>query len=482
MTILRICIIAEGSYPYITGGVSSWIHNMALQMPEHEFVIFSIGANTKQRGKFKYNIPSNVKEVRETFLDAYLDEEGKWGKRFRIKAEQQEALLSLLGGGNQLEWSGLFDLLRSHKVRNVADFLTSRDFFDLLEQLCMKHYKLVPFTEMFWTVRSMILPLFLVIRNELPQADVYHSVSTGYAGIVGALVKHLYQKPLLLTEHGIYSREREEEIIKADWVRGYFKDMWIQYFYQLSEAAYGAADVVTTLFHRNREIQMELGCLAHKIRIIPNGVNTADYSNMSAPPRDGKVRIGAIVRIVPIKDIKTMLQSFSLIKAEVPEASFYIMGPHEEDEEYYKECLQLAQALELEDVQFLGSVNIKEYLGQMDLLVLTSISEGQPLAILEGMAASKPFVATNVGSCKELLEGIEDGIGPAGLIAPVMHYELIAKEAIKLCQDSKLRQEMGRNAFMRVERYYRQADVIAQYRTLYEALGGGAAWQELDLS
>src|SRR5690606_25119411 len=134
-------------------------------------------------------------------------------------------------------------------------------------ELCTVRYPLVPFTEMFWTVRSMILPLFLTIREDIPRADVYHSVSTGYAGVIGALGKILYNRPFLLTEHGIYSREREEEIIKADWVKGYFKDLWIQYFYRLSSCAYDHADRVTTLFNRNREIEIELGCDPNKIDI-----------------------------------------------------------------------------------------------------------------------------------------------------------------------------------------------------------------------
>jgi glycosyltransferase involved in cell wall biosynthesis len=470
---MKICLIAEGSYPYITGGVSSWIHSIVNQMPEHEFVIFAIGASRSQAGQFKYKLPGNVTEVKEMFLDSYLEEEGKWGKRFRLSDLQKQSVQALLGEKTSLDWDGLFEMLRSHKFRNAADFLSSKDFFDLLEELCVKHYPLVPFTEMFWTVRSMILPLLLTIREDIPEADVYHSVSTGYAGVVGAMAKHLYNKPYILTEHGIYSREREEEIIKADWVKGYFKDLWIEYFYRLSGCAYEAADQVVTLFRRNKEIQIELGCAEDKIEIIPNGVNVDDYANIPVHPEDGKLRIGAIVRVVPIKDIKTMLQSFAVVKQELPETEFYIMGPYEEDQEYYEECLQLQSALELEDVHFTGSVRIMDYMGKMDLFMLTSISEGQPLAILEGMAGSKPFVATNVGSCKELLNGMDDGIGEAGFIAPVMHYEQLALAAVQLGKNRQLREEMGRNAYERVRTHYRQEDVIKNYRRLYQKAGGG---------
>lgn len=64
---MRICLIAEGSYPYVTGGVSSWIHSLMHAMPEHEFIIYAIAAERKQQGQFKYALPTNVIEVHEFF-------------------------------------------------------------------------------------------------------------------------------------------------------------------------------------------------------------------------------------------------------------------------------------------------------------------------------------------------------------------------------------------------------------------------------
>ena len=57
---------------------------------------------------------------------------------------------------------------------------------------------------------------------------------------------------------------------------------------------------------------------------------------------------------------------------------------------------------------FTGAVNIVEYLGRIHVVVLTSLSESQPLTILEAGAAGIPFVATNVGSCREVIEGRSD--------------------------------------------------------------------------
>ena len=66
---MRICVILEGCYPYVTGGVSTWIHQYMKAMPHHEFVVWAIGANASDRGKFKYELPANVVEVKEIFLD-----------------------------------------------------------------------------------------------------------------------------------------------------------------------------------------------------------------------------------------------------------------------------------------------------------------------------------------------------------------------------------------------------------------------------
>jgi polysaccharide biosynthesis protein PelF len=468
---MKICIIAEGSYPYITGGVSSWIQSLIINMPEHEFIVYAIGAEEKQRGLFKYKLPENLVMVEEIFLDSYLAQEESWGKRYKLTKEEREALKSLLDGSST-NWGFLFSLFAGKKLDSVSNFLTSKDFFDIIQEVCHERYFQLPFTDMYWTLRSMVLPLFLSIVHPVPKADLYHSVSTGYAGVIGSLAKHLYQKPYLLTEHGIYTREREEEIIKADWVKGHFKDLWIQYFYNMSNCAYHYADEIVTLFNKNKEVQIEIGCLKEKITIIPNGVNLSDYQasrNVQKQVED-VINIGAIVRIVPIKDIKTMLQSFAIVKREISNAIFYIMGPVDEDEEYYQECLYLLNTLNVKDVIFTGEVNIKEYIKKLDILVLSSISEGQPLAVLEGMASGKPFVTTDVGSCKELLQGENDGFGEAGLVVPVMHYSQMAEAIVRLSKYEALREKMGINGLNRVASIYTKEKFIDSYKHLYQTM------------
>lgn len=463
---MKICLISEGAYPHVTGGVSSWIQSLITEMPEHEFIVFSISAKELKGSKPKYALPKNLVELREIHLGDYLDQDIVTGKRYKLTEEEKSAFLSLMSD-RQTDWDVLFRFFTSGRIDSVMNFLGSKDFFDIVTVLCEKRFMQVPFTDMFWALRSMLLPLFVCIDQKLPPADIYHSVSTGYAGVLGALAKHQYDKPLLLTEHGIYTREREEEIIKASWIKGYFKDVWIDYFYSLSNCAYRYADDVSTLFEGNREIQLELGCPPEKTFLIPNGIDVTRFSPDTREKRSG-LHIGAIVRVVPIKDIKTMLQAFAIVQETFIDAHFHIIGPLDEDEEYYEECLELIEMLELKHVHFTGPANVKDYLSFMDVLVLSSISEGQPLVILEGLAMEIPFVSTDVGGCRELLEGPEDVYGKAGMTVPVMHFHLLAHEIIKLLEQPTLRQTYGKNGRARVTNHYTLPMMIEAYRSYYE--------------
>jgi len=470
---LKVCLFLEGSYPHVTGGVSTWVQMLIKNMPEFEFIIYAIGAEEKYRGTYKYKLPDNVTVVHEVFLDEMLKEKGQYGKRYRLSKDEIKSLKSLITG-EKVEWSHIFKLMAEKRIKNGMDFFMSYNFFDILREAYMEKFNSIPFTEFFWTVRSMLVPLFFLLNNEIPKADIYHSAANGYAGLFAIMAKFIYKKPMLLTEHGIYSREREEEIIKSTWAKGYFKDMWIKFFYNICSCVYESSDEVLTLFEKNKEIEIELGCPAEKIKIVPNGIDIKAFASTDPKElgedlrQDDHISIATITRIVPIKDIKTMIQSFNYVKNVIKNARFFIFGPTDEDEEYFLECKRLADRLSLDDLTFTGKVDVRDYIKDMDVLVMTSISEGQPFVILEGMAAKKPFVTTDVGGCQELLYGSDDGFGKAGLVEPVMDIEKIAKAIIRLCRNSELRKKMGENGFNRVSSLYGYEKCVESYRAIYQ--------------
>ena len=265
---MRICLLVEGSYPYVVGGVSSWVQMLIEGLPEHEFVVYSIGAEMKQRGDFRYNLPKNLVEVHELFLDEILALRAPSRNEKPLTPQEKVCLYELVVGNVPLDLDVLLGIFRSDRIRHDAmGIFMSADFFDIIERVYREHYDHLPFTDFFWTIRSMLLPLFYILQQDFPEADIYHSVATGYCGVVGGVASRVYRKPFLITEHGIYSREREEEILKCKWAEGDFKSVWIQYFYNLAGLAYAGADRVFTLFQKNADTEIALGCAPEKIAI-----------------------------------------------------------------------------------------------------------------------------------------------------------------------------------------------------------------------
>lgn len=79
---MKVCIVAEGCYPYVVGGVSSWIHSMIRSFPNLEFQILAIISNRSLSGKFAYELPENVTQVHEVYLEDFdWDGCGRQGKR-----------------------------------------------------------------------------------------------------------------------------------------------------------------------------------------------------------------------------------------------------------------------------------------------------------------------------------------------------------------------------------------------------------------
>lgn len=168
-------------------------------------------------------------------------------------------------------------------------FLQSEEFLDILTKSCLTHYPYIAFADAFHTMRSMLLPVLYLLGTEVPKADVYHAICTGYGGMLACLGGWMYQKKVLLTEHGIYTREREEEIIRAKWVVPSFKKQWISFFYMLSDIIYRRAFRVTCLFTNAMQIQIQMGCDAKKCRVIENGIH---YERLSQIPIEAGGRLG----------------------------------------------------------------------------------------------------------------------------------------------------------------------------------------------
>lgn len=440
------------------------MHGYIQAMSRHEFVLWVIGAHAADRGKFVYELPDNVVEVHQVFLDDALRLVGD-APESSFGASELEALGELVRLGHP-SWDVLFDVFNRRRVHPLA-FLQSREFMQLFTQVCREEYPYVPFADAFHTMRSMLLPVLYLLSGEVPEADCFHAISTGYGGLLACLGASVRKKPVLLTEHGIYTREREEEIIRADWVASTFKPRWIRFFYMLSEEIYRRAFRVTSLFHGARRTQIDMGCDPHKCLVIPNGIQYERFCDIPLKPDDGWVDIGAVLRLAPIKDVKTLIYAFFELEQRVPNVRLHIMGGVD-DEDYAAECHALADQLGVRNLVFTGRVNVVEYMEKLDFTVLSSISEGQPLSVLESMAARRPCVTTDVGCCRELLEGgPDDDFGRAGYVSPPMYRRGLADNMELMCSSRRRRIEMGEAGQRRVAASFLHRTMLERYEAVY---------------
>ena len=109
-------------------------------------------------------------------------------------------------------------------------------------------------------------------------------------------------------------------------------------------------------------------------------------------------------------------------------------------------------------------------MGDFDFTVLSSISEGMPLTVLESFASGRPCVTTDVGSCRELLTKVaeDDDFGPAGICVPPMDIDGLTEALATLCTHPERRYLMGQAGKQRVAKYFRHEDMIRKYLDLYD--------------
>jgi glycosyltransferase involved in cell wall biosynthesis len=502
MPVADVCLLLEGTYPLVRGGVAGWVHQIIGGLPELRFAVVFVGGRRADYGEAKYQFPPNVVHFESHFLEDALVGQAPRLQRvpeqpladavllhdyLRAQHEAPADAAQLQDAVLECAVDAVLLSLERKGGLGVQHFLFGEQSWELLQQRHLAESRPVSFVDYFWTLRFIHGPLFQLARvaEGVPPARVYHSVSTGYAGLLGVFLERRRRRPLILSEHGIYTKERRIDLNQAEWLepagesspeqaRGaaVLRELWIRSFESIGRLVYRSARPIISLYEGNRSRQHQEGASPERTRVIVNGINLARFGQALAartgpPPRV----VGLVGRVVPIKDIKTFIRSIGVLVQGLPDVQGWIVGGSEEAASYEAECRELAAALGLsEHVRFLGHQNVVEMLPRLGLLMLTSISEGQPLSLLEAFAAGVPCVATDVGACRELIEGQtpEDrALGRAGRVAPFADHEALGAAALELLTDPAAWSACQRAGLTRVQRYYGEARMLDTYGALY---------------
>ena len=177
---------------------------------------------------------------------------------------------------------------------------------------------------------------------------------------------------------------------------------------------------------------------------------------------DDQSLIGIVARLDPIKNHTCLIRAMKIIATRLPEAVLLIIG----DGALRSELESLTAKLQLQNhIKFLGARNnIAELLSVMDVFVLSSLSEGLSLTLIEACAAARPIVATDVGGNAEIVEHESNG-----LLVPSDQPEVMAKAILEILNDkgkSKLMGEMGKKKF---EEEFTLDVMVKKYKDLYES-------------
>lgn len=491
-----VALLLEGTFPYVNGGVSTWVNHIIRAFPGYTFALCFLGGKPEDYPKMAFALPENVVHLENHYLYSSMPQpkvqrvHGRRDAFARIARLHRQFREPADSGFMCTLLESVFDDLAPGHALGEDQFLYSREAWDFLTEQYRTHCSDPSFTDYFWSVRIMHRPLWQLARiaEQLIPVRVYHAISTGYAGFLGALLHYRRGRALLISEHGIYTKERKIELFQSQWIHdnrnllerdasrmGYFHEMWARFYEALGRISYTAADDIVALYEGNRRRQVMDGAPASKTQTVPNGADLLRLAPLRAqrPAHVPKV-LCLIGRVVPIKDVKTFIRAMLTVVRRMPEAEAWIAGPESEDESYATECHGLAETLGLaEKVKFLGFQRIEDLLPKIGVLVLSSISEALPLVILEGFAAGVPAVTTDVGSCRELIYGIsgdDAALGAAGRVVPIADPAALAHEALGLLGDAAGWHAAREAGIARVERYYTQERMIASYRELYAKL------------
>jgi sugar transferase (PEP-CTERM/EpsH1 system associated) len=238
--------------------------------------------------------------------------------------------------------------------------------------------------------------------------------------------------------------------------------------------AYAATDAVFTVSEELRAYHSRQAWFPiERIRVLPNGVDTSRFTRRTGERQetrqrlglgDGSLVIGAVGRLVPIKDHTTLLKAAEILISRGMPVQVLLVGPGPELAKLQK---FVAASPKLSGrVVFAGAVSdVAPLLNAMDIFVLPSLSEGMSNTLLEAMASSLPVVATRVGGNTELVEEERSGwlFEPGDVMGLAAILERIG------C-DSSLRQEFGQAARQRAAQSFSLEGMIGNYRDLYVEL------------
>jgi glycosyltransferase involved in cell wall biosynthesis len=199
-----------------------------------------------------------------------------------------------------------------------------------------------------------------------------------------------------------------------------------------------------------------------RIHVLPLGLELESLTALPTPLPSSSVVFGFVGRFVPIKNIPLLIAAFAEVHTQLPDSRLLLVGDGEERAAV--EAQVAARGLQ-GVVAFGGWRNdLSALYREIDVLVLTSLNEGTPVAAIEAMAAALPVVATDVGGVADV---VEDGV--TGVLVPSGSVAELAAAMLRLGRSPEERARLGVGGRESVRARYSAQRLVADVARLYQA-------------
>ncbi|WP_111540211.1 GT4 family glycosyltransferase PelF [Mesonia algae] len=487
----KVMLIAEGTFPFNGGGVSTWCQTLCNKIKNADFYLYSV--NAVFESKPKYELSPNIKDIIQVPLwtpdepydyISYGDEYYKTVGRKEWTSDEVvterfipyfEALLEVIYSEEQdmlLLDNLFFELWLYFEDYDFKKTMQSQPTWDtyvkiLSEAIVEERNSNATLFDLSiglrWIYRFLI-PLAIV---DVPKVDICHLTISGFA-IIPALIAHYkHGSKIMVTEHGVFIRERLLAINQSGYPY-FLKNLLIKFSETIARLAYHKSEVIASVNKFNQKWQKLYGADENKLKVIYNAVDKDVFKPIDLPEKKNQPpTVVALARVFDLKDIHTMIRSCAVVVKEIPKVQFLVYGDDKAVPEYTSSCKSLIKDLDLENnFKFMGpKSNPHLIFPEGDISILTSISEGFPYTVIESMSCGIPVVATDVGGVSEALNK------ETGIICKPKNYQQIGEAVIKLLKDENLRASMGLKCRDRVLEHFTLENLIDEYELIYDQLG-----------
>ncbi|MFF3321949.1 GT4 family glycosyltransferase PelF [Streptomyces sp. NPDC002889] len=466
----HVTMLTEGTYPHVHGGVSTWCDQLVRGMPEVDFQVVALAGSGRE--PVTWELPPNV--YRHTVFPLWGPEPARRRlparERRRFLGSYERFLLSVLDSAAGCDFGqALYELADHARAGRLTSALRSESALRALMWIwTMPHLGTTaarPTVHDALTATALLEHALRPLTVRIPDDAIAHSVSAGLATLPALTAQHFDGVPFLLTEHGIYLRERYLGY-RTEAQRAPVKALMLGFYRELNSLGYRKADLITPCNQYNRRWEERGGAPAERIRTVYNGVDPHAFPE--AGPEPDVPTLAWAGRIDPIKDLETLIRAYAMVRAEMPQVRLRLFGGVPAGGEAYRIRLEkLAAELGVVDgIGWEGRISgVARAYAAGSVVLLSSISEGFPFSLIEAMSCGRATVSTDVG-------GVREAVGDTGLVVPPREPALMAEATLALLRDDARRAELGRLARQRVIDRFTLRRSVDGFRRIYLELAG----------